>query len=372
MIAAIPPTIPSTTQEASSPAWAFCGRPAPDQPVTKVALSAEIFSLGRDEQNRFCLRNQTVSSRHAELISLADGVVVRDLGSTNGTYLNGQRVEGSVLAGPGDILQFGSSVFHLESLDPAAKPITEKWDVADDSVGRLQFAKLFERAGIVPFYQPIIRLETLERVGFEALARSQLTGLESPRVMFKVAAERNAEIELSRLMRKEALHLARQFSPDEPIYLNTHPLEIQDPAFLSSLEELRRTFPDQAMVLEIHEAAVTDLTLLRRIRSTLQDLSIGLSYDDFGAGQARLLELVEVPPDVLKFDIQLIRDLPNASKERQRLLECLLKVTKEMNILALAECVETALEVEVCQQIGFDLAQGFCLGRPAPIEQWIP
>jgi EAL domain-containing protein (putative c-di-GMP-specific phosphodiesterase class I) len=99
---------------------------------------------------------------------------------------------------------------------------------------------------------------------------------------------------------------------------------------------------------------------------------MGLSYDDFGAGQARLLELVEVPPDVLKFDIQLIHDLPNASKERQRLVECLVKVTREMGILALAECVETPEELALCREIGFDLAQGFHLGHPAPIEHWIP
>ena len=73
MIAAIPPTCPSPSREACPPAWVLCGRPAPDQPVAKVALSAEIFTLGRDEQNRFCLRNQTVSSLHAELISLPDG-----------------------------------------------------------------------------------------------------------------------------------------------------------------------------------------------------------------------------------------------------------------------------------------------------------
>lgn len=352
-------------------AWVLSGRAAPDQAVTRVVLSDGNFTVGRDSQNRLSLPNQTVSGRHAELITLPEGLLVRDLKSTNGTFLNGDRVEGSRLAGEGDILQFGSSMFHLESANRSNKPPTEKWEAADDCVGRLQFSKLFESPGINPFFQPILRLDDLGRVGFEALARSQLVGLETPEIMFEVAAERNAEVELSRLIRAEALHLSAGLPAGQQIYLNTHPLELSDPEFPNSIRRLRQTFPDQSMVLEIHEAAVTDLTLLRGIRDTLTDLEVGLSYDDFGAGQARLLELVEVPPDTLKFDIQLIHDLPNATRERQRLVECLVKVTKEMGILALAECVETEAEVSICREIGFDLAQGFSLGCPAPIGHWL-
>jgi EAL domain-containing protein (putative c-di-GMP-specific phosphodiesterase class I) len=338
-----------------------------------MVLTDESFTIGRHDRNRLCMPNQTVSGDHAELVSLPGGLLVRDLRCTNGTFLYGQRVDGSVLAGEGDILQFGSAIFHLEQADPTAKPLTEKWDVADDCVGRMQFNKLFQTPGLRPFFQPIFKMdENLSRVGFEALARSHLVGLETPHTMFEVAAERNAEVDLSCLVRHEALHLASSLPPTEQIYLNTHPMELRDPDFLETIHQLRRAFPKQSMVVEIHEAAVTDLALLKRIRETLLDMGMGLSYDDFGAGQARLLELVEVPPDVLKFDIQLIHDLPNASRERQRLVECLVKVTREMGILALAECVETPEELALCRQIGFDLAQGFHLGHPAPIEQWVP
>jgi EAL domain-containing protein (putative c-di-GMP-specific phosphodiesterase class I) len=352
--------------------WVLCGRVAPDEPVIRVVLTGEVFPIGRHDQNRLCLPNQTVSGRHAELVCLPEGLVlVRDLLSTNGTFLNGQRVEGSQLAGPGDVLQFGSAIFHLESADSSTNPLTEKRDVGDDCVGRMQFSKLFQSTALRPVFQPIVRLDDLSRVGFEVLARSHLVGLETPEAMFKVAAERNAEIELSRLIRNVSLHLASRLPPAEEIYLNTHPAELSKPDFLETIQELRQTFPHQKMVLEIHEAAVTDLDWLRRIRETLLELDMGLSYDDFGAGQARLLELGEVPPDVLKFDMQLIHDLPNATRERQRLVECLVKVTREMGILALAECLETEEELELCRQLGFDLAQGFHLGHPAPVEQWI-
>jgi EAL domain-containing protein (putative c-di-GMP-specific phosphodiesterase class I) len=351
--------------------WVLTGRAAPDQPVSRIVLSDEIFTIGRDNQNRLCLANQTVSGRHAELISLPDGLLVRDLKSTNGTYLNGVRVQGSQLAGAGDIIQFGSSMFHVELSNPSTKPPTEKWEGGDDCAGRLQFHKLFQTPGLVPYFQPIVRLEDLTQVAFEGLARSEFVGLETPQDMFEVAAERNAEIELSCRMREAVLSLSQAFPTPQQIYLNTHPAEINDSRFLDSIFDLRSNFPEHAIVLEIHESSITDLSLLRSIRKTLLAMGVGLSYDDFGAGQARLLELVEVPPDTLKFDMRLIHDLPNANRERRRLVECLVDVTKEMGILALAECVETRAEVEVCRELGFELGQGFCLGHPAPIEHWI-
>ena len=46
----------------------------------------------------------------------------------------------------------------------------------------------------------------------------------------------------------------------------------------------------------MHERALADLAAVERLRAQLVHLGVGLAYDDFGAGQARLLELAEVPP----------------------------------------------------------------------------
>ena len=64
--------------------------------------------------------------------------------------------------------------------------------------------------------------------------------------------------------------------------------------------------------MEIHEAAITSASFLAKLRDQLRDLDIGLAYDDFGAGQARLLEMADAPPDVIKFDIHMIRGLCEA------------------------------------------------------------
>ncbi len=59
---------------------------------------------------------------------------------------------------------------------------------------------------------------------------------------------------------------------------------------------------------------------MRTLRAQLRDLNIGVAYDDFGAGQTRLSELVEAPPDYLKFDMSMIRRIDQAPTERQRML----------------------------------------------------
>jgi len=103
------------------------------------------------------------------------------------------------------------------------------------------------------------------------------------------------------------------------------------------------------------------------VRGVLKELNILLSYDDFGSGQARLLELMEAPPDVLKFDISLVRDIHQRSAASQAVLAALVKMSKEIGVRTLAEGVEIQQEAEVCRQMGFDFAQGYFFGKPAPM-----
>ena len=104
---------------------------------------------------------------------------------------------------------------------------------------------------------------------------------------------------------------------------------------------------------------------MAELRKRLNDLNIDLAYDDFGAGQARMLDLVEVPPDVLKFDISLVRDINNASPKRHKMVQTMVAMVRDFEIVPLAEGVETSSEAETCLDLGFETAQGFYFGHPA-------
>jgi EAL domain-containing protein (putative c-di-GMP-specific phosphodiesterase class I) len=181
------------------------------------------------------------------------------------------------------------------------------------------------------------------------------------------------EGELSRILREEGVRSGQVLPQSQMLFVNTHPAEIDDLELLVfSLRELRELEPRRPLVLEIHEAAVTRGGEMNQLRAALAEMQIGLAYDDFGAGQARLVELVEVRPDYLKFDMQLVQHISSASLERQRMLASLVKMVHELGITPLAEGIEVVGDHEVCRQIGFTLAQGFYYGHPSLPKTLIP
>jgi EAL domain-containing protein (putative c-di-GMP-specific phosphodiesterase class I) len=94
-----------------------------------------------------------------------------------------------------------------------------------------------------------------------------------------------------------------------------------------------------------------------------------LAYDDFGAGHSRINELIEVPPDYLKFDETLIRDIDRAPAAKRKLLRALVHLCRESGIQTIAEGVETEREAQSLRELGFDLAQGYRYGKPRPVSK---
>jgi pSer/pThr/pTyr-binding forkhead associated (FHA) protein len=83
-------------------------------------LKAERTTVGRVEDNNFQIPDSSVSSHHAEIILKGGEVTIRDLGSTNGTYINGQQITESVLK-PSQILRLGQVEVRLEGDGPVSK-----------------------------------------------------------------------------------------------------------------------------------------------------------------------------------------------------------------------------------------------------------
>ena len=346
--------------------WVLSGQVSDDEPMRHFAIDCSPFTVGRRPDQKLSLASPTVSGRHAEVFVGEESLVVRDLGSTNGTFVNGERVHGDCPVGHGDLLQFAQVVFRAGRRVAARQSQTIKDDSADRALALIQFDKLMTERAVLPHFQPIVSMKSRKALGYEILGRSRLFGLTDPQTMFSAAAVLNLESELSRIFREEGLVCGAGLPANHVLFANTHPSEIDEPELLEfSLRELREASPTRPMVLEIHEGTATQTAQMRELRAKLNDLNIGLAYDDFGAGQARLIELVEVPPDYLKFDMKLVQHIHSASIERQKMVERLVQMTAELGIIPLAEGVETEEDHTVCQQMGFLCGQGFFYGRPA-------
>ncbi len=352
--------------------WSIQGRLHTKGPLTDIAITANPFRIGRRPENQLYLPDRTVSGNHGVLTAIFDDLFVRDLGSTNGTFVNGKRIrDGLHQLHDGDNLQFGMVQFRVSHSNSRSNGTTLEVDANDQALTVLRFGQVLTQRSVVPFFQPLVNIYDHSLLGYEALLRCRVEGLESPARLFKAAADADEEESLSVLAREQSLQVANRFKSKHLIFLNTHPIELTSPNLFPSLQALRREFPDARICLEIHEAAVPSLEFLKKLANVLSDLDMQLAYDDFGAGQARLVELSELPPDYLKFDIQFVRSLPNASPEHRRLVASLVRMAQELGVVTIAEGIETAAELEACREVNFEVAQGYYFARPAPIEHWL-
>lgn len=356
----------ATLKAAAEATWLLSGQLSADEPVRSIRIEASPFLVGRHSKAALTIPSPTVSNIHAEL-RVDDGVLyVKDLGSTNGTFINGERIDGEFVVASGDLLQFAEIVFRVGLETGRYDSKTVAGDSSDRALALIQFDKLMSERAVVPHFQPIISYRTFDCDAYEILGRSRLFGLTTPHSMFSAAAVLDLESELSRMMRSEGMSSAASLPGNPLLFANTHPVELHEQGVLEfSLRELRELAPNARMVLEIHEGAVTCVKQMRELRALLSDLDMGLAYDDFGAGQARLVELGDVPPDYLKFDIELIHEIDRATPERQRMLASLVRIVGELGIASLAEGVETPAEHEACVQMGFDFGQGYYYGKAA-------
>jgi EAL domain-containing protein (putative c-di-GMP-specific phosphodiesterase class I) len=357
--------------------WSLTRRSATGSEEHRATLSSDRMRIGRRPDNDLCVNHPTVSGYHAELFMVGDDLLIKDLNSTNGTLLNGSRLQSVAGLNDGDAVHIGQVMFSVEKIVQRSSNPGEFGNqtfvaaVPEDAVLHQGFDQLLNRPDVYPHFQPIVCLQDKSLCGYEMLVRSQIDGLETPDKIFRVAAMRMSEARLSEMCRSEGLLAARNLNPEVSYFLNTHPVELGTSELLRSLERLRNSYPEMSIVLEVHEGAITSISYLKDLVAHLQDLQIKLAYDDFGAGQARLIELFQVPPDYLKFDLNFVRGLSTAPEHQRSSVRSLLRVVKELNVRALAEGIETPDQAELCQDLGFELAQGYYFGRPQPCSYWL-
>ena len=113
---------------------------------------------------------------------------VRDLQSTNGTYVNGVRIAELTEVHQDDLIQFADMPFRLGCESRKSDSRTMQENVYDRALGFVQFDKLLNERALVSYFQPIVELRDSQTIAYEILSRSRLVGLETPAAMFYTAA----------------------------------------------------------------------------------------------------------------------------------------------------------------------------------------
>lgn len=339
----------------------------------RVPIEPVPFRIGRSRDAELVLGSPRVSKLHAEIVPNGRGLVVRDLDSRNGTFVNGERVEGDHPLQVGDVLHVAHRELRLvlaegrEGIDDSTLAGHPSDGEAEKFRTTRDLYRIINGRQVSAVFQAIVTLGEGAVIGYEALGRTTLSDVRYDATrLFQLAHERERADELSRLMRAVALGEVPSLpTRGERLFMNVHPDEMTRGDLLEELENAHRVLDGgRQLVVEIHEAAIADPAQMRDLRGELRARGIELAYDDFGAGRSRLTELAEVPPDFLKLDMGLIRGI-DRSGGRQELVAAIVKVMNDRGVRVIAEGIETAEEHATCQALGCELGQGFLIRHPA-------
>jgi diguanylate cyclase (GGDEF)-like protein/PAS domain S-box-containing protein len=236
-----------------------------------------------------------------------------------------------------------------------------------------------ERGELVIHYQPVVTLPLGRISGFEALVRWQHPeqGLLQPSEFIALAEETGLVGELGRQVLARACSQVRRWQlrhPDfEPlsVSVNVSPRQLQTDELIDDVEvSLREAgLPARSLVLEITETAMmrdTDATIQRL--EALRALGVRLAVDDFGTGYSSLSYLQRFPIDILKIDRAFVSSLGAESVDIS-LAPAIVSLSNTLQLQAVAEGVETALQAEVLATLGCPLAQGYLYSRPVPADE---
>jgi diguanylate cyclase (GGDEF)-like protein len=255
-----------------------------------------------------------------------------------------------------------------ESLNQAA---------SDDLLLEDELRAALQQDQFEPHFQPIIRLETGQVVGYEALIRwnHPTRGVLGPAHFLKIAEDIGSLQAIDWRVFELACSLAARSLPDgNYVAINVSPRQFRRPGFVARVIELLEAtgLPPRRLLLELTEASLIEHP--EQVRATLEQLSasgIGAALDDFGMGYSSLSYLRTLPLRALKVDRAFVAELDRGSVgNTASAVISVLACAHALGMNAVAKGIETDAQHEALIALECEYGQGFLLGRPAPIGHW--
>jgi EAL domain-containing protein (putative c-di-GMP-specific phosphodiesterase class I) len=234
-----------------------------------------------------------------------------------------------------------------------------------------ELRKALERDEFRVVYQPQASLDSLRWKSAEALIRwnSPTLGAVSPVEFIPIAEEIGLITEIGELVLRTALQdlkIVHQLEPGFTISVNTSIRQFRSDTFLQETLKLLKEagLPPDVLELEVTESVLADGA---EKFNGLREAGIRLAVDDFGTGFSSLSYLKQIPITTLKIDRAFIKDLETDFSDAT-LTTAIIALAKELGLDTIAEGVETQSQLAFLRFHGCNLAQGYLLARPMPIE----
>ena len=213
-------------------------------------------------------------------------------------------------------------------------------------------------------FQPIVDAERRVVVAQEALVRGA-RGEGAGSVFAHVNDDNRYRFDQE--CRVKAVQLAAKVGVTSLLHINFMPNAVYEPraCIQKSLEAARRErFPAANLMFEFTEnERMSDPKHVENIVSAYKALGFWTALDDFGAGYAGLSLLARLQPNLIKIDMELLRDI-HLSQARQVIVSALATMARELDITLLAEGVESEAELTALRAAGIRLFQGYHFAKP--------
>lgn len=213
-------------------------------------------------------------------------------------------------------------------------------------------------------FQPILNVANREVFAHEALVRG-VQGESAYSVLSRVNDENRYQFDQA--CRVKAIQIASQLEMDSRLSINFLPNAIYKPELCirTTLEAAKSfDFPIDQIIFETVEGEeVEDGKWLAEILREYKRIGFTTAIDDFGSGFAGLNLLADFQPDIIKLDMDLIRNV-HESRSRRAIIRGVERIVEELGIVMIAEGVETYEEYSCLRDLGISLMQGYYFSKP--------
>jgi diguanylate cyclase (GGDEF)-like protein len=224
-------------------------------------------------------------------------------------------------------------------------------------------------------YQVQTSVATRQIQGYEALLRWEhpVRGFIPPAEFIPLAEENGLILQIGEWVLREACAKAATWEPPYKVAVNLSAAQFSQSNLPKLILEVlvKSGLSPERLELELTETTIfadkeRSLHMLRQIKA----LGVSIALDDFGTGYSSLDTLRSFPFDKIKLDRSFMREI-DTSPPAKAIIRAVLALGKSLSIPVLAEGIETENQLALLLTEGCDEAQGYFLGRPAPISQLV-
>jgi EAL domain-containing protein (putative c-di-GMP-specific phosphodiesterase class I) len=379
-------TIP-LIESSSMVAWLESSPRDGQQPI-RAELTKLPFTIGRNDTCDLQIESSKISREHVRIEQRGNGYLVRDLGSTNGTLLNGVKIQESPLC-DGDLLAIANIglTFHLPKGSSQANATQRFTEIGDEPASpsivrkseRPLGQQLIEAArrlqemslsrAIRCRLQAVVDVQTSEPIGYEAIPVDQ-----EESCWLRFDSRLPEEFDCRAVQRagdmycRVAVEQMWSCFGDVLMFISLCRSEVGDDQTLDMLERVRQRVGGEArIVVQLPYAMTDDPERLCEFGNQLRTSGVLVAIDGFSGSAAQLSSYRDFVPDYLKLLPSLVQGASRTPDVRRRLQE-LLPAASGMNCSLIACGVGNEEQWQMCKSVGIKLAQGDYAAAPLPLE----